>query len=132
MARTDPRPHYGQRRPRLGANGYITVWKPDHPLAMADGYVLQHRQVAWDARIITDRAEHVHHLNGDRTDNRPENLAATTPAEHAREHAPVGGTVRNQHGEWPILAPDQRLERERARNRENQRRIRERRRAASA
>jgi hypothetical protein len=35
--------------------------------------------------IVTD-AEHVHHVNGNRADNRPENLKALQASEHARHH----------------------------------------------
>lgn len=97
MARTDPRPNYGTKR-RVKDNGYLDIWKPDHPLARADGYVYEHRKVAWDNGIITDRRQHVHHINADKTDNRPENLAATTSAEHQRTHLRDRGTVRNQYG----------------------------------
>jgi hypothetical protein len=102
MARTDPRPHYGQHRPRTTTQGYVAAYDPLHPLAMADGYVLEHRRVAWDAEIITDRSQHVHHLNHDKQDNRPENLSATTNAEHARAHVAERGTITNQFGTHPL------------------------------
>jgi hypothetical protein len=31
--------------------------------------------------------EHVHHINGDKLDNRPENLTVLSEAEHHRHHA---------------------------------------------
>jgi hypothetical protein len=34
-----------------------------------------------------DRREQVHHINGDKTDDRPENLVVLDIAEHARLHA---------------------------------------------
>lgn len=50
------------------------------------GYDFEHRVVAQRmlARPLT-RAEHVHHLNGLRHDNRPENLAVLDASTHKRE-----------------------------------------------
>lgn len=73
MARTDPRPNYGAKR-RVRWDGYIAIWSPDHPLAQSDGYVSEHRKVAWDNGLLTDPKKQVHHINGDRSDNRIENL----------------------------------------------------------
>ena len=55
--------------------GYILIWKKDHPYAESKGYVLEHRLVMEEVvgRILGPE-EVVHHVNGIRNDNRPENL----------------------------------------------------------
>lgn len=79
---------------------YRFMWAPDHPLARADHYVLEHRMVAYDAGLLTDPDhQQVHHINGDQLDNRVENLQAVTPSEHRRIHAEQDGTT-NQYGHW--------------------------------
>lgn len=66
--------------------GYLWQWAPDHPGAHR-GRVLQHRLVM--ERMLGRRlvpGEEVHHRNGKRDDNRPENLELTMSGEHQRHH----------------------------------------------
>lgn len=55
--------------------GYVTLYLPGHPLARKGGLVAEHRLVMSEhiGRLLTKK-ENVHHINGDKTDNRIENL----------------------------------------------------------
>ena len=70
-------------------DGYIQVKHPEHPHCDKEGYVLEHRLVMESliGRFLSPE-EVVHHVNGIRTDNRPENLKLfPNGAEHQRYHA---------------------------------------------
>ncbi len=88
--------------------GYWAVMEPGHPLAMADGYVLEHRKVVYDAGIPVPPGYHVHHINGDKLDNRLENLEVKRAGDHGREHAEERGYVVNQFGKFPVKPRGQR------------------------
>lgn len=71
----------GKRHPIMNKNGYLTL-----TINGKKKYV--HRMVMEEflGREL-DRKETVHHINGDKTDNRIENLVLMKTSEHIRHHA---------------------------------------------
>ena len=71
----------------IHSGGYRMLWCPGHPDAHA-GRVYEHRLVMEEkiGRPLV-AGEQVHHRNGDKQDNRPENLELVDIREHPKLHA---------------------------------------------
>lgn len=111
--RGENHPTYRGRVPTL--NGYIRIYIPEHPLAKADGYVLEHRAALFDAGIDIPKGYHVHHVNHDKTDNRVENLMVLTPDDHKRIHPSHDGAIINQFGTFTVGTDEERKAKQKAR-----------------
>jgi hypothetical protein len=77
-----------QRNKVITKFGYVLIWKPNYPNAnIGKGYILEHRYVMSEHLRRPLRAnEHIHHINGDKSDNRIDNLQLLTNSEHRKLH----------------------------------------------
>lgn len=85
MARYVPLAKWYNRDRKVNGNGYVLVWVPEHPKSFGGGWYYEHRLCAErDHGKVLPSWVTVHHISGDKTDNRPENLFACTRTEHDR------------------------------------------------
>lgn len=68
-------------------NGYRYLYAPNHPFRARELYVAEHRLVLEKhmGRYIK-KGEYIHHINGNRLDNRADNLFVCTMKEHVAIH----------------------------------------------
>jgi HNH endonuclease len=72
----------------VASNGYVLIRVGrSHPLSDIRGYAYEHRLVASKklGRIVESH-EHIHHINGNKLDNRAENLEVLTAKHHRFMH----------------------------------------------
>lgn len=78
---------------RKTPKGYYICYVPDHPNASKAGLVMEHRLVVEKhLGAFLPKEFDVHHINGDKADNRIENLVVLTHAAHTALHNRGGKT----------------------------------------
>ena len=76
-----------KRKIRIGNDGYILVYLPEHPKSFDKGWYYYHRVIVeQNKNRFLNNWETIHHINENKQDNRLENLFVCTPYQHKKAH----------------------------------------------
>ena len=108
VIKTLPKNQWGEKNlnwkgGRTKKGGYILIKNHDHPYRYKNNYYPEHRLVMEKhlGRIL-DQDEHVHHVNGVKSDNHIDNLVLISNEAHARSHR----LQEVEDGEFHKIRPD--------------------------
>ena len=95
-----PRQNWKYRK-QIDRHGYVRVYARLHPFSGGRLMMLEHRMIMeLQLQRKLHPSEHVHHRNGIRTDNRPENLELMKASEHLSKHGKEPNRPRGAHGRF--------------------------------
>lgn len=71
-------------------DGYIGIWKPEHPRADMQGYVYEHT-IIMEQKLKREilKEEEIHHINLNKKDNSINNLCLCSHKEHLKIHRSI-------------------------------------------
>ena len=74
---------------KIFVSGYIYLYMPEQPNAIKKGRYIAENRYNLEQKIgrLLKRYEVAHHINGNKRDNRLENLEVLTNSEHNKHHA---------------------------------------------
>ena len=81
----------------IDRDGYVRVYRPDHPFPRRGGYVLEHvmvMELSIGRRIASD--ENVHHKDDDKQNNALENLELQKKGAHSSHHRSLDTHLRQR------------------------------------
>lgn len=87
MSRTGERNSRWKGGTWVNSSGYVMVLVGrEHPMASCRAYAKRCRLVCYETHGPPGPGQHAHHLNGDKQDDRPDNLEWRWPTEHGQYH----------------------------------------------